>query len=117
MGVIFFYVFALKQIPLYKMKERLLFQMIYSSFNQEDRFQLLFYIFYFFKRLFYAIILAFLGDKNLIAMNLYVFVVCMIPLLYFSYALPFKERGINALLCLNEFSEFVVGVVLLHYKD
>ena len=74
-------------------------------------------MFYFFKRFFYALILAFLADQNLIALNCYVFLVTMIPLLYFSYALPFKSRATNAMLCLNEFSEFVVGVVLLHYKD
>ena len=38
-------------------------------------------------------------------------------MLYFSYALPFKYIGLNALLCIDEFSEFVVGVVILHYKE
>jgi hypothetical protein len=48
---------------------------------------------------------------------MYVFVVTIIPMMYFSYTLPFKYVGLNALLCIDEFSEFVVGVVLMHYKN
>ncbi len=48
---------------------------------------------------------------------MYIFIVTMIPMLYFSYALPFKFIGLNALLWIDEFSEFLVGVVLIHYKD
>lgn len=77
----------------------------------------MFFIFYFMKRVFYAIILLVLGDKMIIPLNLYVFIIAIVPLLYFSYTLPFKSNAINAMLCLNEFSEFVVGVVILHYKD
>ena len=58
-----------------------------------------------------------MGNSNLIALNMYIFIVAMVPLLYFSFAVPFKSKAINAMLCLNEFSEFFVGVVLLHYKD
>lgn len=41
----------------------------------------------------------------------------MIPMLYYSYCPPFKYIGLNALLCIDEFSEFLVGVVILHYKS
>jgi len=78
---------------------------------------LLFFTFFFIKRIIYAIILVFLSDQTLTPLNLYIFLVTIIPMLYFSYALPFKYIGLNALLCIDEFSEFVVGVVILHYKD
>lgn len=62
-------------------------------------------------------ILALMEDVKIIPLNIYMFFVTLIPLLYFSYALPFKSRFLNALLCLNEFSEFVTADVILHYKD
>ena len=117
MGVILIYVFSMRKVPLYKMRKRVFFNMIYDDFHMNDRFSLLFFIFFFIKRIIYAIVLAFLADKVLTPLNLYVFIVCIVPMLYFSYALPFKFIGLNALLCLDEFSEFLVGVVLLHYKD
>ncbi len=76
---------------------------------------MLFFIFFFFKRIVYALVLVFVADTNIVPLDIFVFVVCIIPLLYFSYALPFKYVGINALLCLNEFSETVIGMTLLHY--
>lgn len=117
MGVILIYVFSLRKVPLYKMRKRVFFNMIYDDFHMNNRFSLLFFIFFFIKRIIYAIVLAFLADKILTPLNMYVFIVCIVPMLYFSYALPFKFIGLNALLCLDEFSEFLVGVVLLHYKD
>ena len=116
-GVILFYVFALRKTPLYKMRSRVFFNMIYDDFHQETRMSLLFFAFFFLKRLVYAIALAFLSDKVLTPLNVYMFIVCIIPMLYFSYALPFRYIGLNALLCIDEFSEFLVGVVILHYKD
>ena len=83
----------------------------------QNRYSLMFFTFFFIKRILYAIILVFLSDQILTPLNLYVFLVTIIPMLYFSYALPFKYIGLNALLCIDEFSEFVVGVVILHYKD
>ena len=50
-------------------------------------------------------------------MNIYLFVVTLIPMMYYSYALPFKFVGLNALLCIDEFSEFLVGVVISHYNN
>lgn len=91
--------------------------MIYDDFRQQDKFSLLFFIFFFIKRIVYAIVLAFLADETLIPLNMFLFIVCMIPMLYFSYAMPFKFVGLNALLCLNEFSETIVAVILLNYKD
>lgn len=99
------------------MKRKTFFNMIYDDFHMKDRFSLLFFTFFFMKRILYAIVLAFLHDTVLVPINLYIFLVCIIPMLYFSYALPFKYIGLNALLCLDEFSEFLVGVVILHYKD
>lgn len=111
------YVFALKNSPLYKFRKRLFFKMIYDDFNQEDRFQLMFFIVFFFKRIIYAVVLAFMSNIKIGPLNIYMFIVTLIPLLYYSYALPFKSRYLNALLCLNEFSEFVTADVILHYKD
>jgi hypothetical protein len=117
MAVILFYLCGLRKIPLYKMRERTCFKMIYDDFKQEDKFSLLFFTFFFMKRMAYGAILAFLSDNILIPLNLFLFAVCIIPMLYFSYALPFKYVGLNAMLCLNEFSETLVAIVLLHYKD
>ena len=117
MGTILFYVFALRKVPLYQMKKRAFFRMIYDDFHLENRYSLLFFLFFFIKRIIYAIDLAFFSDRVLTPLNVYIFLVCIIPMLYFSYALPFKYVGLNALLCLDEFSEFLVGVVLLHYKN
>ena len=117
MGFILFYVFALRKVPLYKMRRNTIFNMIYDDFKLKggSRLSLLFFTFFFFKRILYAIVLVFLSNNNIIPLDIFVFVICIIPMLYFSYALPFKYVGINALLCLNEFSETVVGVILLHY--
>jgi hypothetical protein len=117
MGFMLFYVFALRKIPMYKMRRRTIFLMIYDDFKLQgtSRFSLLFFIFFFFKRIVYAIVLVFVSDTNIVPLDIFIFIVCIIPLLYFSYALPFKYIGINALLCLNEFSETVIGVILLHY--
>jgi hypothetical protein len=118
MGFILFYVFGLRKIPMYKMRKRTIFNMIYDDFKLDggSRFSLLFFTFFFFKRIIYAIVLVFLSDTNIVPLDIFIFVVCMIPMLYFSYALPFKFVGINALLCLNEFSETLIGMVLLHYQ-
>lgn len=113
--MIIIYVFRTLSLPMYKMQDKVFFQMIYDGFLQEDRFELLFFIIYFIKRLFFAVVLVFLSNINNIGLNCYIFVVALVPLLYFSYAVPFKSKAINAMLCLNEFSEFFVGVILLHY--
>lgn len=117
MGAILFYVFALRKIPMYKMRRKTIFNMIFDDFDLEkgSRFHLLFFLFFFCKRIIYSIILCYLANTALTPLNLYIFVVCIVPMLYFSYALPFKWVGLNSLLCLNEFSEMVIGVVLLHY--
>jgi len=117
MAVILFYVFSLKSVPIYKMRKRTFFMMIYDDFNTKNRVQLLFYTVFFFKRIIYAMDLVFLSDKKLIPLNVFIFIVTMIPMLYFSYAMPFKWILINALLCLNEFSETFVAIMLLHYQD
>ena len=117
MGTILIYVFSMRKVPVYKMQKKLFFNMIYDDFHQKDRFSLLFFIFFFVKRIVYALILVFLSDQVLTPINMYIFIITIIPMLYFSYALPFKYIGLNALLCIDEFSEFVVGVVILHYKD
>jgi hypothetical protein len=62
MGTILIYVFKLRKIPVYKMKRKLFFNMIYDDFHMEDRFSLLFFTFFFIKRIIYAIILVFLSD-------------------------------------------------------
>lgn len=77
----------------------------------------MFFIVFFFKRIIYAVVLAFMSNIKIGPLNIYMFIVTLIPLLYYSYALPFKSRYLNALLCLNEFSEFVTADVILHYKD
>jgi hypothetical protein len=117
MGFILFYVFGLRKIPMYKMRRNIIFRMIYDDFKLKggSRFSLLFFLFFFLKRVVYAIVLVFLSNTNIIPLDLFVFIVTIVPMIYFSYAMPFKFIGINALLCLNEFSETVVGVVLLHY--
>lgn len=117
MGVIMFYVFALRKVPLYKMRRRVFFNMIYDDFHMKDRVSLLFFAFFFIKRIVYGLDLAFVSDVSLTPLNLYIFIVTMIPMLYYSYCPPFKYIGLNALLCIDEFSEFLVGVVILHYKD
>ena len=116
MGTILIYVFNMRKLPLYKMKLKTFFRMIYDDFHIQNRYSLLFYTIFFVKRIVYAIILAFLAENVLTPLNLYVFLITIMPMLYFSYSLPFKTRGLNALLCLDEFSEFLVGVVILHYK-
>jgi hypothetical protein len=117
MGFILFYVFGLRKIPLYKMRRNMIFRMIYDDFKLKggSRFSLLFFLFFFLKRIVYAIVLVFLSNTSIVPLDLFVFVVTIIPMFYFSYAMPFKFTGINALLCLNEFSEALIGVVLLHY--
>jgi len=119
MAFILVYVFALRKIPLYKMRRKTIFNMIYDDFKLKNisRFSLLFYLFFFFKRIVYALLLVFLADTNVVPLDIFIFVVCIIPMLYFSYALPFKFFGVNALLCINEFSETVVAVTLLHYQS
>jgi hypothetical protein len=68
MGFILFYVFSLRKVPMYKMRRKMIFNMIYDDFKTEDgsRFSLLFYLFFFLKRIIYAIVLVFLSDKNII---------------------------------------------------
>ena len=91
--------------------------MIYDDFHAETRISLVYWVVFFIKRIFYALILAFLSDVRLTSTNLYIFVVTIIPMLFFSYTLPFKYVGLNALMCIDEFSEFLVGVVFMHYKE
>ena len=62
-GIMLFYVFALRKVSLYKMKRKLFFNMIYDDFHMRDRWSLLFFAFFFIKRLIYGIDLAFLSDK------------------------------------------------------
>jgi hypothetical protein len=61
MAAILIYVFRMRKLPIYKMQEKTFFNMIYDGFRQEERFELLFFIFYFMKRIFYAMLLAFLS--------------------------------------------------------
>mmetsp|Transcript_27629 Transcript_27629/g.20738 ORF Transcript_27629/g.20738 Transcript_27629/m.20738 type:complete len:261 (-) Transcript_27629:29-811(-) len=119
MGFILVYVFRLRKIPLYKMRRKTIFNMIYDDFKLKgiSRFSLLFYLVFFFKRILFAMVLVFLADSNIVPLNIHIFGVSILPMLYFSYALPFKFFGLNALLCVNEFSEVVVAVTLLHYQS
>lgn len=107
----------LRKIPMYKMRRSTIFNMIYDDFKLKggSRFSLLFWFVFFFKRIVYALILVFLSNTSIVPLDITIFAVCIIPMLYFSYALPFKYVGINALLCLNEFSETLIVVMLLHY--
>lgn len=114
---IFVYVYTLRKVPMYKMRRRYLFRMIYDDFDITSgvRFKLLFFVMFYYQRIFFAIILVFASDTYITALNLYIFLVCIVPMMYFSYCIPFKFVGLNALLCLNVFSETFVAVILMHY--
>jgi hypothetical protein len=117
MIVINVYVFAMRKLPLYKMKRRLFFRVIYEDFHQEDRFSLLFYTIFFMKRFVYALVLVFVSETKLVGLDIFIFLLTIGPMLYYSYALPYKFIGLNALLCIDEFSEFMCGIIMLHYQS
>jgi len=61
MGIIFFYIFSLRNLTMKKMKERVFFQMLFDDFKQEKRVETFFYTVFFFKRVLYALTLVFVA--------------------------------------------------------
>lgn len=50
-------------------------------------------------------------------LNILIFFVTMLPMLFMTFTVPFNTITFNALLCLNEGSEVIVAIMLIHYND
>lgn len=62
MGIIFGYIFSLRNLTMKKMKQRVFFQMLFDDFKQQKRVETYFYTVFFFKRILYALTLVFIAD-------------------------------------------------------
>jgi hypothetical protein len=117
MGIIFYYIFSLRNMSIKKMKQRVFFQMLFDDFKQIKRVETFFYTVFFFKRILYAMVLVFMAEVYIVPLNIFIFFVTMIPMLFMTFTVPFNTIFFNALLCLNEGSEVFVAIMLIHYND
>lgn len=91
--------------------------MLFDDFKQEKRIETFFYTVFFFKRILYALTLVFVSEVYIVPLNILIFFVTMVPMLFMTFTVPFRMITFNALLCLNEGSEVIVAIILLHYND
>jgi hypothetical protein len=91
--------------------------MLFDDFKQEKRIETFFYTVFFFKRILYALTLVFVAEVYILPLNIFIFFVTMLPMLFFTFTVPFRAIFFNALLCLNEGSEVFVAIMLIHYND
>ena len=90
---------------------------LFWDIRKTDNFALMFYIFYLFKRILYAVIISSFYAQSRMPFNLTVFFVHGVGIAYMTAARPFEDWLVNIHMIFNEVNELFITTLIFNYVD